>query len=180
MRTAAWITLAAAVVCVATAEAQTSLYKWVDSEGKTHYTDTPPPPEVKNVQQKRLGGNAVGDDQLPYQTREAAKKNPVIMYTANDCASICADARNLLVARGIPYTEKNVSSNPKFTEELTKLEGRVDDLHDIGLKELFLKHRNANAMDFIVGVEIYDHLEKVADRFDDVANEINSIVIEQV
>jgi predicted phosphate transport protein (TIGR00153 family) len=67
-----------------------------------------------------------------------------------------------------------------ITEELTKLEGRVDDLHDIGLKELFLKHRNANAMDFIVGVEIYDHLEKVADRFDDVANEINSIMIEQV
>jgi hypothetical protein len=58
--------------------------------------------------------------------------------------------------------------------------GRVDDLQDIGLKELFLKHRNANTMDFIVGAEIYDHLEKVADRFDDVANEINSIVIEQV
>jgi len=36
------------------------------------------------------------------------------------------------------------------------------------------------AMDYIVGAEIYDHLEKVADRFDDVANEINSIVIEQV
>ena len=35
-------------------------------------------------------------------------------------------------------------------------------------------------MDFIIGAEIYDHLEKVADRFDDVANEINSIVIEQV
>jgi len=28
--------------------------------------------------------------------------------------------------------------------------------------------------------EIYKHLEKVSDRFDDVANEINSIVIEQV
>ena len=67
-----------------------------------------------------------------------------------------------------------------ITEELTKLEGRVDDLHDIGLKELFLKHRHGNTMDFIVGVEIYDHLEKVADRFDDVANEINSIMIEQV
>ena len=67
-----------------------------------------------------------------------------------------------------------------FGEELTKLEGRVDDLHDIGLKELFLKHRTANTMDYIVGAEIYDHLEKVADRFDDVANEISNIVIEQV
>jgi uncharacterized protein Yka (UPF0111/DUF47 family) len=66
------------------------------------------------------------------------------------------------------------------TEEIGKLEGRIDDLHDIGLKELFLKHRNGNSMDFVVGAEIYKHLEKVSDRFDDVANEINSIVIEQV
>ena len=88
-----------------------------------------------------------------------------------------------LVGRALPLMQsigENVSMLTAITEELTKLEGRVDDLHDIGLKELFLKHRDANTMDFIVGAEIYDHLEKVADRFDDVANEINSIVIEQV
>ena len=88
-----------------------------------------------------------------------------------------------LVGRALPLMRsigQNVSMLTAITEELTKLEGRVDDLQDIGLKELFLKHRNANTMDYIVGAEIYDHLEKVADRFDDVANEINSIVIEQV
>ena len=88
-----------------------------------------------------------------------------------------------LVSRALPLMKSigaNVSMLTAITEELGKLEGRVDDLHDIGMKELFLKHRNASAMDFIVGVEIYDHLEKVADRFDDVANEINSIMIEQV
>jgi uncharacterized protein len=88
-----------------------------------------------------------------------------------------------LVGRALPLMQSigpNVAMLTQITEELTKLEGRVDDLHDIGLKELFLKHRDANTMDFIVGAEIYDHLEKVADRFDDVANEINSIVIEQV
>jgi predicted phosphate transport protein (TIGR00153 family) len=88
-----------------------------------------------------------------------------------------------LVGRAVPLMQSmgdNVVLLTAITEELTKLEGRVDDLHDIGLKELFLKHRNANTMDYIVGAEIYDHLEKVADRFDDVANENNSIVIEQV
>ena len=88
-----------------------------------------------------------------------------------------------LVGRALPLMQKigqNVAMLTAITEELGKLEGRVDDLHDIGLKELFLKHRNANAMDFVVGAEIYKHLEKVSDRFDDVANEINSIVIEQV
>ena len=92
-----------------------------------------------------------------------------------ECANLVSRALPLLQAIGA-----NVSLLTTITEELTKLEGRVDDLHDIGLKELFLKHRDANTMDFIVGAEIYDHLEKVADRFDDVANEINSIVIEQV
>ena len=88
-----------------------------------------------------------------------------------------------LVVRALPLLQSigaNVSLLTQITEEVTKLEGRVDDLHDIGLKQLFLKHRNANTMDYIIGADIYDHLEKVADRFDDVANEINSIVIEQV
>jgi uncharacterized protein len=88
-----------------------------------------------------------------------------------------------LVGRAIPLLQSigsNVAMLTAITEEIGKLEGRIDDLHDIGLKELFLKHRNGNSMDFVVGAEIYKHLEKVSDRFDDVANEINSIVIEQV
>lgn len=92
-----------------------------------------------------------------------------------ECASLVGKALPLLQSIG-----NNVGMLTAITEELGKLEGRVDDLHDIGLKELFIKHRQANTMDYIVGAEIYDHLEKVADRFDDVANEINSIVIEQV
>jgi predicted phosphate transport protein (TIGR00153 family) len=91
------------------------------------------------------------------------------------CANLVARALPLMQAMG-----ENVAALSAITEEITRLEGRVDDLHDIGLKELFLKNRNASTMDFIVGAEIYKHLEKVSDRFDDVANEINSIVIEQV
>ena len=35
-------------------------------------------------------------------------------------------------------------------------------------------------MAYIVGNEVYDHLEKVMDRLEDVANEISAIVIEHV
>lgn len=91
------------------------------------------------------------------------------------CANLVGKAVPLMQAMGA-----NVTTLTALTEEITRLEGRVDDLNDIGLKELFLKHRDGNTMDFVVGAEIYKHLEKVADRFDDVANEINSIVIEQV
>jgi len=67
-----------------------------------------------------------------------------------------------------------------ITEEITRLEEQADELNDQGIKALFLKSRDGDAMAFIVGNEIYDHLEKVVDRFEDVANRISGIVIEQV
>jgi predicted phosphate transport protein (TIGR00153 family) len=66
-----------------------------------------------------------------------------------------------------------------ITGEIIHLEEVADEKHNQGIKALFLKHRSGNAMDFIVGSEIYDHLEKVMDRFEDVANCISGIVIEQ-
>ena len=67
-----------------------------------------------------------------------------------------------------------------ITEEIIRLEDDADTLNDTGIKNLFQKHRNSNAMNYIIGVEIYDHLEKVMDRFEDVANRISGIVIEHM
>ncbi len=67
-----------------------------------------------------------------------------------------------------------------ITEEITRLEDEADTLNDAGIKALFLRHQGGNAMGYIIGVEIYDHLEKVMDRFEDVANRVGGIVIEQV
>jgi hypothetical protein len=67
-----------------------------------------------------------------------------------------------------------------ITEEITRIEGQADDLHDEGLKALFRAQANSNPMAFVIGSEIYGHLEMVVDRFDDVANEISSLVIEHV
>lgn len=64
-----------------------------------------------------------------------------------------------------------------LVEEVVKIEDEADGLHDLGLKELFKRSRDGNPMAFIVGTEIYSSLEKVMDRFEDVANNINSIVI---
>jgi uncharacterized protein len=67
-----------------------------------------------------------------------------------------------------------------ITEEIIRLEDDTDTLNDNGIKALFKRHRDGNAMSYIVRVEIYDHLERVMDRFEDVANRISGIVIEQV
>jgi hypothetical protein len=65
-----------------------------------------------------------------------------------------------------------------MTEEIIRLEEQADGLHDQGRKHLFQRQKDAIA--FIIGTEVYDHLEAVMDRFEDVANEISAIVIENV
>jgi uncharacterized protein len=71
-----------------------------------------------------------------------------------------------------------------LTGKIITLEEEADDICNQGLKALYLANRQegnpGNAMKFMVGSEIYDHLEKVVDRFEDVANEISSIVVDQL
>ena len=67
-----------------------------------------------------------------------------------------------------------------LTEDIRKLEEHSDELHDKGVKQLFLDHRSSDVMAFIVGSEIYAHLEKIVDRFEDVANKVNGILIENL
>ena len=74
---------------------------------------------------------------------------------------------------------ENTTRLNAVTDEIVRLEDNADELNNLGIKALFRRHRDGNAMGYIVGVEIYDHLEKVMDRFEDVANRIGGIVIEQ-
>jgi uncharacterized protein len=91
------------------------------------------------------------------------------------CAVLVEEALPLL--RSISNEAGRISS---LTEQITQIEGRADDLHDIGLKVLYETEAAANPMAFITGNEVYDHLEKVVDRFNDVANELQSVVIDHV
>jgi predicted phosphate transport protein (TIGR00153 family) len=88
-----------------------------------------------------------------------------------------------LTAEAIPLLENLAAHQAKLgrlTEQITRVEGRSDDLHDQGLKELYKGVGRTNPMDYIIGSEIYGNLEDVVDRFEDVANEISGIAIENV
>ena len=89
-----------------------------------------------------------------------------------------------LVQEGVPLL-KSISPEAarisSITERISALEGRADEMHDDGLHELYqAAAAGGNALAFYVGNEVYDHLEKVVDRFDDVANVMHGIVIEHV
>ena len=66
-----------------------------------------------------------------------------------------------------------------IAEAVTRIENRSDEIYDAGMKALFKSSQN-KPMDFIVGADIYDHLEKVVDRFEDVSNGISGILIEHL
>ena len=91
------------------------------------------------------------------------------------CAQLVQEAIPLL--KSISPEAAHISA---LTAEISALEGRADEMHDRGLKALFQLHAKADPMAFFIGDEIYDHLEKVVDRFDDVANVLHGTVIEHV
>ncbi len=73
---------------------------------------------------------------------------------------------------------QNAGKLNAFGEEIIRIEDEADGIHDQGLKTLFQAHRHSDPMAFIVGAEVYGHLEKVVDGFEDVANRVTGIVIE--
>ena len=97
-----------------------------------------------------------------------------------DIGGIIVDAARL-TAEALPLL-RNISANAtrlhELTERLVRMEGHADHIHAAGLKRLFTQHGASNTLHFIVAREIYKHLERIVDRFEDVANEIDGLVID--
>jgi predicted phosphate transport protein (TIGR00153 family) len=90
-----------------------------------------------------------------------------------ECTRIVAEALPLL--RNI---RPNAGRLNELTEQLVTLEGRADGMHAQGLHNLFRQLNKDQALDFVVHREIFRHLERVTDCFEDVANEIDGLVID--
>jgi glutaredoxin len=115
-----------ATVCVALASAPLAaaqLYQWKDAQGRTVYSDQPPPTSVRNAQQKSFKGNLIEVGES-YAVKTAREKNPVTLY-ASACGAPCDQARQLLAERGVPFSNKDPQASPESQAELKKLTGRL-------------------------------------------------------
>ena len=119
---------------------------------------------------RRMGAAAIAIDL--YELRHFEPEMKQIVGMAVESARLTAEAMPLL--RDI---SRNSTRIHEITEAMVKLEGGVDDVHAAGLQKAFHTHADA-PMKFIVAREIYKHLERIADAFEDVANEIDGIVID--
>jgi uncharacterized protein Yka (UPF0111/DUF47 family)/ADP-ribose pyrophosphatase YjhB (NUDIX family) len=97
-----------------------------------------------------------------------------------DMAAIIVDSARL-VAEAMPLL-RNVAANGErlheLTERLVRMEGHADEIHSAGLKAAFQAHRYGDPLAFVVQREIFKHLERIVDAFEDVANVIDGIVID--
>ena len=98
-----------------------------------------------------------------------------------DIAVIVLEASKL-IAESLPLlrdVERNGRRLHELTGRIVQLEGQVDGLHDSGMRAVFQAQKGKpDPLAFMVSREIYKHLERVADAFEDVANEIDSLVID--
>lgn len=86
-----------------------------------------------------------------------------------------------LVREAIPLMRnigRNAARLHEITEAIVHLEGQADGYHDEGLTALYEAHGSKDPIRFFVGRELYRYVERVLDRFQDVADEIQGIVID--
>jgi len=104
------------IAMLAGAAAAQQMYRWVDENGRTHITDTPPPASAKGVRTvKPPAGPA---ESTPYALQQAMKNFPVTLYTSAECVQPCAMAREHLGKRGVPFSEVQIKDG---VEELKRL-----------------------------------------------------------
>ncbi|WP_028968833.1 DUF47 domain-containing protein [Sphingomonas sp. URHD0057] len=107
-----------------------------------------------------------------YELRRFEPEMKEMVRMTAEAAALTEEATRLL--RDI---SRNGARIHEITEKIVRLEGAADDVHAAGLKKAFEEYSD-KPMQFIVAREIYKHLERITDAFEDVANEIDGIVID--
>lgn len=97
-----------------------------------------------------------------------------------DMAAIIVDAARL-TAEAVPLLRdlgKNATRLHELTERLVRMESHADAIHAAGLKRALREYGATDTLQFVVQREVYKHLERITDAFEDVADQIDGIVIE--
>ena len=98
-----------------------TVYRSVDSKGHVTYSDQPISSAAPVAAGKAEGSTADPSGSLPFALRQTMAAYPLTLYTAPGC-SPCNSARSLLIARGAPFAEKTVITQPDI-EALKRISG---------------------------------------------------------
>lgn len=117
MRT--WMTWMLALAMPVALAGKVYIYK--DANGKTVYSDLPPPQGQKS-EIKNLGGNVIDTSGLPYDIQMLLRRNPITLW-GTDCGELCTGGMQVLQQRNLPFTVKNPGESPETMEAFKKATG---------------------------------------------------------
>lgn len=100
--------LALSLLALTFAATAQSTYRWIDKEGKVHYTDRPPAPNEAAKVEKKPSVMLGADPTASYALRQAVADYPVTLYTQSECGDACKEGREHLTQRGVPFAEKRI------------------------------------------------------------------------
>ena len=103
------------------------MYKWVDEDGNTHYSDQPPEEyETLDIKGKISSYDSPEMGNLPDDFFDRDKKpsrKRVVMYSASWCG-VCKRAKAYFQSKSIAFTEYDVDTSAKGKKDFEKLGGR--------------------------------------------------------
>ncbi len=108
-----------------------------------------------------------------YDVRQFEQEMKDMTAIIVDAARLCAEAMPLLRDIG-----RNGGRLHELTGRLVRMESHADEIHQAGLKRSFIELGPKDPLTFSVQREVYKHLERIVDAFEDVANEIDGLVID--
>lgn len=108
-----------------------------------------------------------------YDVTEFAPEMRAMAAAAVEAAQLTVEALPLL--RDIA---RNGDRLHDLTEKLIRIEGEADDFHAAGLRRSLQAYGASDTLRFVVEREIYKHLERILDAFEDVADEVDGLVID--
>ncbi|RRD57407.1 glutaredoxin family protein [Comamonadaceae bacterium OH2545_COT-014] len=109
-----------ALLTAGAAHAQ-QVYRVVGPDGRVTFSDKPPAASTQPAARVTPGVPARSSGLLPYELNRTAQRFPVTLYSSDNCPP-CDQGRNLLINRGIPFTEKTVNANADISA-LQKMTG---------------------------------------------------------
>lgn len=112
---------------------------------------------------------------LLYEVKTFEPNMKIIADEAVQMTKLLGEALPLLRNLGANAARLHV-----LCRQMMAIENESDHHHENGLKALLKGKAKKDPMAFIIGQELLGHLEKVADKLEDVARTIDGIVIEHV
>ena len=109
------------------------IYKWVDKQGRLHFTDNPP--ENKQIEEVKLKINTYSSVEIKPLIERLAKPGKVVIYSAEWCG-ICKQAKQYFQKNNIAYISYDVEKSRTGKMDFKLLRGKSVPIIIVGNKRM--------------------------------------------